>query len=353
MQAAALIPAPDAIPVSAGWLEGLLIVTFAVHILLVNAVLGGAVVCTVRSIVSRNSVPVKTVGKLLPSLFALAVNFGVAPLLFIQMLYGQYLYSSSVLMAVYWLSIVFLAIAAYYALYVFVGKYGAHKKLSFSIMISTLAMLCIGFIMSNNMTLMLRPDVWAAYFDNPDGTLLNLNDATVLLRYLHVVVASIAVGGLVLALVARYKMSADNPAIAEQEERLGLSIFLTASLAQLLFGVALFFSLPEQVRMLFTGGSEFYTGSILIALSAVALLFYQAGARNLHGTVGALVLTVLIMTGIRALVRKAMLDPYGGVAAIPVQAEYSPFIVFLIALAFGLAAISYMVKLAFSSKGDE
>ena len=352
MQAAALIPAPDAIPVASGWLEGLLIVTFAVHILLVNTVLGGSVVCTVRSIVNRNSVPVKTMGKILPSLFALAVNFGVAPLLFIQMLYGQYLYSSSVLMGVYWLSIVFLAIAAYYALYVFAGKYGVHKKLSFSIIISTLAMLCIGFVMSNNMTLMLRPDVWAAYFNQPDGTLLNLDDATMLLRYLHVVVASIAVGGLVLALIARYKMSKDDPAVAEQEERLGLNIFLFSSLTQLVFGVALFFSLPEQVRLLFTGGSEFYTGAILIAISAVALLFFQAGARRLHGTIGALVVTVLVMTGIRALIRKAMLDPYGGVAAVPVQAEYSPFMMFIIALALGLVAVGYMVKLAVRSKGD-
>lgn len=352
MQSAVLIPAPDAIPLAAGWLEGLLIITFTVHILLVNAVLGGSIVCTVRSIVNRNSALLKTMGKLLPSLFALTVNFGVAPLLFIQMLYGQYLYTSSILMAVYWLSIIFLAITAYYALYIFAEKYGAHEKLSLSIMVSSLAMLCIGFIMSNNMTLMLRPDVWAAYFSTPDGTLLNLDDPTMLLRFLHFVVASIAVGGLVLALVARYKLSVDDPVVARQEERLGLTIFLITSLVQLVLGTALFFSLPEHVRSLFVGGDVFYTGAIFVALAIVALLFFQAGTRNLRGTVGVLVLTVLVMTGIRALVRKAMLDPYGGVATIPVQVEYSPFIMFLIALAFGLGAIGYMLKLVIRGSGD-
>ncbi|MFA9393341.1 MAG: hypothetical protein ACERJ1_01295 [Halodesulfovibrio sp.] len=352
MQAAALIPAPDALPIAAGWLEGLLIITFALHILLVNTVLGGAIVCSVRSVVSKNSFSIKKVSKVLPSLFALAVNLGVAPLLFVQMLYGQYMYTSSILMGVYWLSVVFLAIIAYYALYVFAGRYGGHSKFSLSIFLSSAAMLCIGLVMSNNMTLMLRPDVWSAYFASPDGTILNFDDPTMGLRYLHVVVASIAVGGLVLALVARYKMAQESPELAVQEERLGLNIFLFASLVQILVGVTLYFALPAHVHTLFSGGSEFYTGSLLIALAFVAMLLFQAAARNLYGTITTLVFTVLVMAGLRALIRKAMLDPYGGIAALPVQAEYSPFLMFIISLTFGLVAIAYMIKLAMRSNEE-
>jgi hypothetical protein len=352
MQAAALIPAPDALPIAAGWLEGLLIITFALHILLVNTVLGGAIVCSVRSVVSKNSLSIKKVSKVLPSLFALAVNLGVAPLLFIQMLYGQYMYTSSILMAVYWLSVVFLAIIAYYALYVFAGRYGGHSKFSLSIFLSSAAMLCIGLVMSNNMTLMLRPDVWSAYFASPGGTILNFGDPTVGLRYLHVVVASIAVGGLVLALVARHKIAPESPELAVQEERLGLNIFLFASLVQILVGVTLYFALPEYVHALFSGGSEFYTGSLLIGLAFVAMLLFQAAARNLYGTIITLIFTVFVMAGLRALIRKAMLDPYGGIAALPVQAEYSPFLMFIFSLTFGLVAIAYMIKLAMRSSEE-
>ncbi|OBQ46329.1 hypothetical protein [Halodesulfovibrio spirochaetisodalis] len=352
MQAAALIPAPDALPVAAGWLEGLLILTFALHILLINTVLGGAVVCSVRSVVSKNSLAVTYMSKALPSLFAFAVNLGVAPLLFIQALYGQYLYTSSVLMAAYWLSVIFLAIIAYYALYVFTGRYGTHTKFSFSIFISMAALLCVGLIMTNNMTLMLRPDVWSAYFASPDGTLLNFDDPTVPMRYLHVVVASIAVGGLVLAVIARYRMRGESKEMAFREEQLGITIFFCGTLVQLVVGLALLFSLPEPVRALFVGGSEFYTGAFLIGMAFVAMLLFQAATRRLTGTIVMLVGTVLVMAGMRALVRKAMLDPYGGVAAIPVQPEYSPFIMFIIALMLGLVAIGYMIKLAMRSSEE-
>lgn len=352
MQSAALIPVADAIPIAAVWLEGLLIITFALHILLINTVLGGAVVCSVRSVFNKNSIPVKRMSKALPSLFALAVNLGVAPLLFIQVLYGQYLYTSSVLMAVYWLSVVFLAILAYSALYRFAGRYATHTGFSLSIFISAAAMLCVGLIMTNNMTLMLRPDAWSAYFSSPYGLLHNLSDPTVPFRYLHVVVASIAVGGLVLAVIARYRLTKESTELALREERLGLKIFFISSLAQLPVGLGLLFSLPEHVRLLFIGGSTIYTGVFLVALSLVAVLLFMAATGKLYGTIGALLCTVLAMAGIRALYRKAMLDPYGGIAALPVQGEYSSFLVFLISLALGLAAIVYMIKLAMRSSGE-
>ncbi|SIN91258.1 hypothetical protein [Halodesulfovibrio marinisediminis] len=352
MQAAALIPAPEAIPVAAGCLEGLLIVTFALHIILINSVLGGAIVCSVRSVVNKNSIAIKKIAKVLPSLFALAINLGVAPLLFIQILYGQYMYTSSILMAMYWLSVFFLAIFAYYALYVFAGRYGGHAKVSMSIFLSSVAMLCIGLVFSNNMTLMLRPDMWFAYFASSGGTLLNFGDQTVWPRYLHVVVASIAVGGLVLALVARHKIAKESEELAMQEERLGLNIFLITSLVQIMIGATLFFSLPEHLRHLFSGGSEFYTGALLVGLASVAMLLFQAAARNLYGTIITLVFTVLVMAGLRALVRKAMLDPYGGLAALPVETEVSPFLMFIVALVLGLGVIAYMINLAMRSSEE-
>ena len=352
MQAAPLIPAPDAIPIAAGWLEALLLVTFIVHILLVNAVLGGTLVCAARSLVHSKTLAVKNMGKALPSLFALAVNFGVAPLLFIQMLYGHYLYTSSILMATYWISVIFLAITAYYSLYVAAGRYGTAPKFSAAFFLSAAAMLGIGFIMSNNMTLMLKPHVWSAYFTSPDGTFLHLDDPSVALRFLHAGAASIAVGGLVLAIVARQTIATKNISVAMREERLGFSIFIVATLIQTMVGTALFFAQPEHIRALFTGGSEFHTGLFLIGLSFVAMLLFQAAAHNIIGTLATLIFTVGIMAGIRALIRKAMLAPYGGLAALPVQPEYSSFFLFATALCFGLMAIGYMLKLAFRKPED-
>ena len=53
----------------------------------------------------------------------MTVNLGIPPLLFLQTLFGQFLYSSSILMAVFWLSVVPVLIVAYYAAYGFVHRH--------------------------------------------------------------------------------------------------------------------------------------------------------------------------------------------------------------------------------------
>lgn len=128
MNPAALIPPADSIPVHWAWLEGFLLLTFGFHLLFMNSVVGSAVIATVRA-VTRPQDPAPTLlGKALPSLLALTINFGVAPLLFAQVLYGGFLYTSSVIMAVYWLGLIFVLIAAYYLLYGFSGSRRKKKK---------------------------------------------------------------------------------------------------------------------------------------------------------------------------------------------------------------------------------
>ena len=55
---------------------------------------------------------------------AFAVNFGVAPLLFVQVLYGHLFYTSSILVAVFRLAVIPLLIVAYYALYLHGFRFG-------------------------------------------------------------------------------------------------------------------------------------------------------------------------------------------------------------------------------------
>ncbi len=103
-----------------------------------------------------------------PYTIAFAVNMGVAPLLFVQVLYGQFIYSSSIMMAVWWLSIVVLLILAYYSAYIYDFKFDVLSGLRiFMIEISVGILLFVGFLFTNNMTLMLQPDKWSAFFNNP------------------------------------------------------------------------------------------------------------------------------------------------------------------------------------------
>lgn len=363
MSPAGLIPPPDAIPVSWGWLESLLVLTFTAHILLMNAVAGGAFVCAVRSLSYRSDGAVRELSHALPTLFALTVNFGVAPLLFAQMLYGQFFYTSSVLMAAYWLSVVFLAIAAYYGMYLFQYKYDAWTHSRWLIAMVCAVLLFMGFIFSNNMTMMLRPEAWLAYFGTPEnpaggtmgGTMLNLSDPALLPRYLHFMVAALAVGGLTLALLFDHRLRKGTvaPEEAGRHIRFGMMWFTVGTASQLLVGSAFLGSLPLEIRQLFLGASTFHTGAFAIALVCVAITLHYSVRNRVMPTAVALACTVLAMSVVRALVRAAYLAPYFSLRDLPVQPDYSPMVLFAVILAAGLWCIWFMVRLAFRRNKEE
>ena len=114
-----IIPTADTIPVHWLWFEVLLIFTFFIHMILMNFILGGSLLTVwdlLRGKLEKNA------SRSIPTLIALTVNFGVPPLLFVQVLYGHLFYSSSVMVAVPWILVIPVLILAYYSAYLFVRK---------------------------------------------------------------------------------------------------------------------------------------------------------------------------------------------------------------------------------------
>jgi hypothetical protein len=134
MDGQALIPTPDTIPAPWGVFEFLDIFTLIIHLLLMNIVVGGCIIAFFSRLKASDqplneSLHGSFVNKI-PSVLALTITFGVAPLLFIQVLYGHFIYSSSILMAVYWLLVVPLLIIAYYGIYIHARKYVSSRGFS-------------------------------------------------------------------------------------------------------------------------------------------------------------------------------------------------------------------------------
>ncbi|MDH3360536.1 MAG: hypothetical protein OEL55_06660, partial [Desulfobulbaceae bacterium] len=336
MDPAALIPTPDTIPVAWGWFQFLLMLTFVLHLLLMNAMLGGGIIALITHLIKPKGSPVicQQMAHKLTYLIAFAVNFGVAPLLFLQVIYGHFFYTSSVLMARHWLTIIALLILAYSSAYIYHIKYKALGEGRVRVLALVVApLLVIGFLFSNNMTLMLHPETWQHYFNQPNGTMLNLNDVTLIPRYLHFVVASVAVGGLFIALLNHFSRH-ENNSNADQRIATGLNWFCGATTVQLGAGVLFLFYLPDHIRQLFLGGAALPTGlltvGIGIALGAIVLGFL----RKIWPTIIATVSVVIIMALIRDLVRKAYLAPYFKPADLTVapQTQYDLLILFFVLL---------------------
>lgn len=169
-----------ALPVPSGFLKVLLLLTFFVHLVLVNVLLGSVIL----SVIDRRASASDRKGGVafMPKVLALAVNFGVAPFLFLQVLYGHFLYPSIVLMAVWWMFVALFAMLAYYGLYVSDGAVRPARRTPI-LFLSALLLLMTAFLLSNASTLMLRPDFWFRWFSEPHGHLLNTSDPTLFPRY--------------------------------------------------------------------------------------------------------------------------------------------------------------------------
>lgn len=312
--AARLLSPPMALPVPSGFLSILLLLTFFVHLVLVNVLLGSVILSAVDRLASASDS--KGGMAFMPKVLALAVNFGVAPFLFLQVLYGHFLYPSILLMAVWWMFVAVFAMMAYYGLYVSGEAVGPMRR-KLPLILSALLLLLTAFLLSNASTLMLRPDFWFRWFSEPHGRLLNTGDPTLFPRYLHILLASLAVGGLTMAWRTQWGKRAPESGREEAERRFrrGLDWFFYASLAQVPVGLLFLSALPPDVRGLFLGGDALSTAALMLAVSGlyIALVLARQGRLNLAGA--AALGVILVMVCVRGMVRDAMLQPYGGAAS--------------------------------------
>ena len=357
MPAQELIPPPHTIPVHWGWLYFFLILTFYLHLLFMNAMLGISVIALFYEFKpgrdETSAALSRDISRKLIFFAAFAVNLGVAALLFLQVLYGQFLYVSSILMAVYWLGIVVLLLLAYYGAYV----YNLHHEYlfltrKFLVLGIVLLFLSVAFFFTNNMTLMLRPEQWTRYFHNPGGTLLNLNDPTLIPRYLHFLTASVAVGGLVVAISGRWKK---NNAVKESQnfQNAGMKWFTAATFLQIILGFLFLISLPPKIILAFMGGNVLYTAVFVFTLSCSFLLLVLGALKKLWASTATLLATILGMVLMRDFVRSMFLEDYFKFEDLELSSQYPAFFLFITALICGVALIAYLCRKSLHPSGKE
>lgn len=344
-----LIPTPDTIPAAWGWFQILLMLVFPLHLILMNAMLGSTAIAAYALLSKDKTMQglACELGKVIPFLIAFAVNLGVAALLFLQVLHGHLFYSSSILMGVYWLAVVPLLIIAYYAVYTFDFRFPflAKPVAAALICLPLVIFLCIAFIYTNNMTLMLNPEAWKGYFSNPGGTLLNLGDRALVPRYLHFVTGGIAVGGLFVALLGRLRKGMD-PEIRAAAERIGMKIFAVLTGVQIVVGFLFLAALPSPILLLFMGEDMLATALLTLGLVSALILLVAGMARRVWLCVGMAVPQIFLMSFMRDFVRDGYLKPHFSVESLTVVPQYSPMVMFVVALVAGLAIIVWILRKA-------
>jgi len=341
-----VIPRPDTLQVGWGWFQILLSLTFVVHLLLMNALFGGAVVSFLGGLRKRGagSTAAQDTSRKVPTLVALTVNAGVAPLLFLQVLYGHLFYTSSVVMAGWWFAIIPLLIIGYYAAYGAALKYNSPLRPLWSLLV-VLILAFIAFMFVNNNTMALTPGAWGRWFEASDGSLLNLGEPTLWARWLHMLIGAVAVGGLFVALIHERKVRAGDAGAAAARDW-ALPFFTHGSLAEMATGIWWLIVLPEDVMRQFMGGS--IVASILLPLGVLLGVYavVMGFQKKVYAATIFTVATVLVMALMREVVRFAYLDGVFHPGDLAVDPQISPLILFLAMLAVGIVCVVTMLKLA-------
>ena len=341
-----IIPSPDTIPVAWGWFHFLLLLTFPLHLLAMNAMLGGLGICVVQHL-RGGALRTKLAHRIaltLPLVIAFVVNLGVAPLLFLQVLYGNFAYTSSILMGLFWISIIPILIVAYYGAYVYDFRFTQLGRVGLLIGIVVFGLLLIiGYFFANNMLLMTLPQKFSYYFYHMDGSMLVSGNGQFLPRYLHMMVGALAVGGLFVALLGRFKVD-ESPDLAAHALSVGMGTFSWLSLVNAGLGVWYLVSIDRETMMLFMGGNLTATVCFMFGLLLVLHVIVAGFRKKLVSCVVGLVFLVYLMSFIRAWVRSDYLSEFFTLGQLEVVPQYSPLVFFLVVLVLGVICIYWMLR---------
>lgn len=357
---ASFIPSPEPIPLPAPvWLlQALLFVTFILHIIPMNMTVGGLVILAQGEISQRLSESVvRWIRGYLPVTTAFTITTGVAPLLFIQVLYGQLFFPAAVLIAWAWFAVIIALLLGYYGVYAYSlasDKLGRWR--SWVVIGSTLLFLYIAFAFNNVITLMSTPFRWWEFWQerNPSTHFnLNLWEPTLFPRFAHFVLGAIAFSGLTTALYGSTVYKRDENA-GRQLVRTGASWFVGATVINYFFGALFLFTHEQQIWQAFIGGDLWATvtlwgGVALSLVSIITALLSRKSTQPLPLTIASMAtisLTIIAMVGVKFLVRSMLIArhaPNFDLSQTPVQPQWGIIVLFVVLLLAGLGLVAWMV----------
>jgi hypothetical protein len=331
--------------------------TLLLHLIAMNMLLGGAwtaVMCAIKARKrpgSHDGRMYRELIAMLPTLVAMTVTLGVAPLLFVQVLYGQFVYSSSVAIGWFWWLVFPLTIVSYYSFYYLkFSKSGDSIIRRWLPLFGALILLWISFILSNNFNLAQQPERFSKIIlEDPSGWSLNLGDHSTIPRWLHMVIGAIAVCGIWIMWLGRIEHKRDSEYGLFKME-LGYRLFAIPTMINILIGFVFMMTLPRNIMMRLMGQSMLETmlwvvgmGLAIWAIPVLKRAISSPQSAALPLGTALIAVTVATMVILRDLVRSAYLGEYFTLDMPKVDVMWGAIIMFLIAFVIGLWVLRWLV----------
>jgi hypothetical protein len=353
-----IIPAPDPLgyPVPVWILQSLSYFTLTLHLLAMNFTIGGSIIL-LWSLFSKNH-DNKDIGRFfgagLPLGVSYIVTLGIPPLLFVQVLYGQFFYSSSLLIGSFWIQVIPVLLLAYTGYYYHKFLRDTRPRYQWFVVIASLILLLyIGFIYVNNLTLAMTPEKWSdLYKAYPGGGNLTHGEPTIHPRLLLFLSGAFAAAGIALIWRGAKYIKWGYDEAGKKSQQKGFKIFLISIPVWIIAAAGVYFSRPDDISaMLSLANSKLLFGiGIISTVIAIIFSFLAVGKRSYifpfissMGIFGAVISMVIF----RDMVRIHELSPGFDLSMIPVNNQWGMFAIFMATLVIGLAFLIIMFAKVF------
>ncbi len=344
------------------------VATWALHIAAVHVLLGSSALA-IRGAFSgqdhwrRLAAAMVNTAKVAVSV---AIVLGVAPLLFVQVIYDPFWYTSNVLSAWWVIGFIVILIVGTLALFIFYAKNYKLRtektRCPGSMIAAILLFLVVGFIMHALSVQMLEPDQWMEWYA-PDGV-VDASGRSIHAynpwRFAFFIALSLPVIGIWLFGYRRYLQGA-----GEQDEgylaflkRLGTRLGAIGTAISLVLLVIWMRGLPEDIAGFATGPWPIATAAALIIVAAYPLLLGKRLDRGLWGYTPILVATVgtIVVAAMREAIRWVTLFGVHGYNPLDykiVMDWYSTGLFFITFGVLGGAVVAYMLTVAWQAGQTE
>ena len=344
------------------------VATWALHIAAVHVLLGSSVLA-IRGAFSGDDHWRRLASAMVNTAkvaISVAIVVGVAPLLFVQVIYDPFWYTSNVLSAWWVIGFIFILIVATLALFIFYAmnyQLRTEKTRCPGAMIAAILLfLVVGFIMHALSVQMLEPDQWMEWYA-PNGVI----DASG--RSIHAwngwrfgffIALSLPVIGIWLFGYRRYLQGAgdEDQGYLDFLKRLGTRLGAIGTAISLVLLVIWMRGLPEDISGFATGPWPIAAAAALIIATAYPLVLGRRLEQGLWGYTPILVATVamIVVAAMREAIRWVTLFGVHGYNPLDykiVMDWYSTGLFFITFGVLGGGVVAYLLTVAWQAGQTE
>jgi hypothetical protein len=338
--------------------------TLSLHFIAVQMVIGGLIISTILGFLARSGGGERSVFRKsaaealatrLPVAMTYLINFGVPPLLFLQVLYGRPFYTSSVLIGVFWIAVIFLLMGAYFHIYRYSGDFEIKKISWIKALVAFVLVIAIAKIYSTVMTLMLRPEVWQdMYAASTKGIKLPPHDPTLLPRWLFMISGGIVAGGLWMIWLTGSKNVEEQ--VKPYLSNLGGKIAAVGVIFHSIIGIWAVKAQPQVVFNSIGANALFKASTVVWAAAMIGILIFSlwrgtGGQPSRFIGLGLIFIGMLGAVVCRDIIRDTTLMEKGfNVMARTIYTNWYVVGIFLIAFVGGLIGVGWLISVMMKAK---